>query len=135
MPQTLTKTPPEHSVTVVRPKQSDTPAPNDLLAAPHAVGVEEVTAKLRTHPHHGLDHAKAAELIEQHGYNELAEKPPEPWWKRLARQFNDLTIWVLLGAAVLSLIFGDLVDALAILGIVVLNGLLGFFQEERAGRA
>jgi Ca2+-transporting ATPase len=42
---------------------------------------------------------------------------------------------VLFAAAVISAITGDLIDAAAILAIVVINGLLGFFQEERAGRA
>jgi Ca2+-transporting ATPase len=103
--------------------------------APHASSVEETCRRLVTHPQRGLSDSRAAELIKRLGYNELEEKPPEPWWKRLGRQFHDLTIYVLIGAAIISLIFGEWVDTLAILAIVVLNGLLGFLQEDRAGRA
>ena len=61
--------------------------------------------------------------------------PPAPWWRRLGGQFKDLVIWILIAAAVISGVAGETVDAVVILAIVVLNGLLGFLQEERAGRA
>src|SRR6266567_2696429 len=83
----------------------------------------------------GLSRSAAAALIEEYGYNELDEKPPEPSWKRLARQFNDLTIWILFAAACIAVAFGEWMDGMAILAIVILNGLLGFVQENRAGRA
>ncbi len=107
----------------------------DIEAAPHASSIEEICRRLVTHPQRGLSDSRAAELIQRLGYNELEEKPPDPWWKRLGRQFHDLTIYVLIGAAIISLIFGEWVDTLAILAIVVLNALLGFLQEDRAGRA
>ena len=101
----------------------------------HAQHVDQVLAQHETDPTRGLTGGQARDRLEAHGPNRLDEPPPSPWWRRLTRQFRDLVIMVLLAAAVISAITGDLIDAAAILAIVVINGLLGFFQEERAGRA
>jgi magnesium-transporting ATPase (P-type) len=53
----------------------------------------------------------------------------------LTAQFSNLVIWVLIGAALVSAALGEVVDGIAILAIVVLNALIGFFQEYRAERA
>ena len=50
-------------------------------------------------------------------------------------QFKDLVIWILIIAAVISGVLGEWVDAIAILAIVLLNGVIGFLQEERAEQA
>lgn len=69
------------------------------------------------------------------GPNQLQEAPPEPAWKKLVTQFKDLVIWILIVAAVVSGALGEWVDALAILAIVLLNGVIGFVQEQRAEQA
>lgn len=56
-------------------------------------------------------------------------------WRRFLGQFQDLVIWILIVAAVISGVMGDVVDTVAILAIVLLNGLIGFFQQERAEQA
>src|SRR5262249_6420916 len=53
----------------------------------------------------------------------------------LASQFSSLVIWVLIGAAIVSGMLGEMVDGIAIIAIVLLNALVGFFQEYRAERA
>jgi len=53
----------------------------------------------------------------------------------LAGQFGNLVIWVLIGAALISVALGEVVDGVAILAIVVLNALIGFFQEYNAEQA
>ena len=58
-----------------------------------------------------------------------------PWYRVFARQFADVLIGILLIAGVISLILGEVGDALTILVIVILNGLLGFLQEWKAERA
>jgi Ca2+-transporting ATPase len=54
---------------------------------------------------------------------------------RLAKQFNELVVWIPVAAAVVSGFLQDWVETVVILSIVLLNGLIGFLQEERAGRA
>lgn len=88
-----------------------------------------------THALAGLDPSRIEPLRRRHGFNELVAAPPRRWWKRLGGQFQDLVIWVLLVAAIVSATAGQWVDACVILAIVILNGILGFLQEERAGRA
>jgi Ca2+-transporting ATPase len=83
----------------------------------------------------GLDAAAVVRARARYGYNELTEAPAPPWWKRMAGQFNQLVIWILVAAAAISGVLGDWVDSAVILAIVALNGVLGFLQEERAGRA
>jgi len=56
-------------------------------------------------------------------------------WKKLAGQFSDLVIWILIVAAVIAGVIGEWVDTVAILAIVLLIGMIGFMQEERAERA
>lgn len=80
----------------------------------------------------------AAAVVERQaivGKNRLTEAPPVSVWIRLASQFRDLVIWILIVAAVIAGISGEWVDTVAILAIVILNGLIGFTQEQRAERA
>ena len=107
----------------------------DASLLPHALTIEKVLQAYGTHPSLGLSEAEVSQRRDRHGYNVLAEEPPPPWWLRLAHQFRGLVILVLLAAGIISGISGDWIDAAAIFAIVILNGLLGFLQEERAGRA
>jgi Ca2+-transporting ATPase len=82
-----------------------------------------------------LSEAQASERLSKHGPNELAQAPPVSALKRLLRQFSDLVIWILIVAAVISGVVGEWADSLAILSIVLLNGIIGFLQEGKAERA
>ena len=80
----------------------------------------------------GLPETEAARRLEEHGSNELTEAGTKSPWRILAEQFTSLLIIILVIAAVVSAALGDLEDAIAILAIVVLNGVLGFRQEYKA---
>ncbi len=80
----------------------------------------------------GLAEEEATRRLSVHGRNELPEAPPPSPWRILGSQFASLIIWVLIGAALVSGLLGEWIDAGAILAIVLLNGLLGFLQEYRA---
>ncbi len=80
----------------------------------------------------GLNAAGVRERLARHGENRLASMPPRSKWLLLADQFKSLLILVLIAAAVLAGSIGDLKDAVVILVVVVLNALLGFWQEHRA---
>jgi len=83
----------------------------------------------------GLADMQLPALRVNYGRNELTGAAGEALWQTLLRQFNDLVIWILIAAAVLSGLLGDHTDAIVILAIVLLNGALGFLQERRANKA
>jgi Ca2+-transporting ATPase len=83
----------------------------------------------------GLSHEESAQRRAEHGPNVLVEAPPRSRWALFAAQFADYMILVLLGAALIAGLVGDIADALVIAAIVVLNAVIGFVQEYRAERA
>lgn len=101
----------------------------------HALPLEDVLALFGADANHGLPTDQVLSLRAKYGLNQLAEVPPVPRWRRFLGQFTDLVIWILIVAALISGAMGDWPDTVAILAIVLLNGLLGFFQEERAEQA
>ncbi len=104
----------------------------DLSPVIHATPLDAVLKLFEADGERGLRSEQVAKLRARHGWNQLAEAPPTPLWTRILGQFKDLVIWILIVAAVISGMVGEWPDAVAILAIVLLNGLLGFFQEERA---
>jgi Ca2+-transporting ATPase len=83
----------------------------------------------------GLMPEDAAARLALQGPNELPEASPPSPWLIFGAQFFSIIIWVLIGAAVISGLLGEWLDALAILAIVFLNAVLGFIQEYRAERS
>lgn len=83
----------------------------------------------------GLADEEALRRIEKYGYNELAEAKKKSQLQLLLEQFKSVLIAVLLAATIISALLGELLDAAVIFSIVVLNALLGFFQERKAERA
>lgn len=80
----------------------------------------------------GLSDAEAARRLAKVGENALSEAPPRTAIAVLMAQFRSVFTLVLLIAAIVAGATGDLRDALIILAVVVLNALLGFYQEYRA---
>ncbi|MCA9230633.1 MAG: cation-transporting P-type ATPase [Planctomycetales bacterium] len=101
----------------------------------HAMDVEGVVGLLETDVSSGLTAPIAASRLAQYGPNTIQAKTATRWYQVLGRQFVDVLIFILLVAAAISLSVGEIVDAVTILAIVVLNGLLGFVQEWKAERA
>ncbi len=108
---------------------------DDVPAAFHSLPVEELIAKLGGRADTGITQREAARRLEQYGPNTLRTVRRIPWYAILFRQFINVLIFVLLIAALVSFAIGELGDAVTILAIVVLNGLLGFIQEWRAEQA
>ncbi len=98
----------------------------------HAIPFNNAAEALRCDPANGLAHDEARRRLELHGPNELPSAPPPSLLILFLSQFSSLIVWVLIGAAIISGLLEDWLDAAAILAIVFLNGLLGFFQEYRA---
>jgi len=100
----------------------------------HQQPAEAVLEALRTSGE-GLAAAEAQRRLAEHGPNALREGRRRTALGMLAAQFTDFMILVLIGAAVISGLIGDVVDTIAIVAIVVLNAVVGFVQEYRAERA
>ena len=101
----------------------------------HALSVEAVVTALSTALGDGLDDEEVVRRQRREGFNELPEAPPPSLVKLFLSQFTSVIIWVLLGAAIVSGLLEDWLDAAAIMAIVFLNGVLGFIQEFRAERS
>ena len=97
---------------------------------------EEALAEQRVDPEQGLSFDEAAHRLELVGYNELETAKGPTALQQFIGQFNDLIVWVLIAAALVSgPLLGQWIDAIAIIVIVFVNGALGFIQEYRAEQA
>jgi Ca2+-transporting ATPase len=83
----------------------------------------------------GLSSTEAQRRLAEFGPNEIRREQQTTRLTLLVRQFASPVIWLLLGASVLSAALGELLDAIAIGAIVVVNAVIGFLQEHRAERA
>ena len=83
----------------------------------------------------GLAADEVAQRQQRHGPNRLPEPPPRRWWQRLLEPFRDVMVLVLLAAAVVSGLIGDLADTLVIGLIVLLNAAISTWQAWRADQA
>jgi len=102
----------------------------DLPETPHARSVEEIAISLSTGPT-GLSEAEATIRLERFGRNVIKEEKTS----RLViflRQFKSLLVIILILAAVVSLIVADFKDFIIIVLIILVNGIIGFWQEVKA---
>ena len=100
----------------------------------HNLSAEDVLAKLGTSAT-GLSAQEAAQRLTADGANELKEGKRISPLHIFLGQFKSLIIWILIAAGVLSGVLGDWVDALAILAIVILNVVIGFYEEFHAEKS
>jgi len=106
-----------------------------LELAWHAMPVDEVVKRLDTNTGKGLDASEAAGRLATYGPNRLPEGKTRGPFKRFLAQFNNVLVYVLLAAGFTKLMLNLWIDASVILGVVVINGLLGFVQEGKAEKA
>ena len=104
-------------------------------APPHALSAEEIARRFDVEPLAGLSSADAADRLARFGPNVIPEKGRRSVVRMLLAQFTDFMIVVLIAAAFVSGLVGDVKDSLAIVLIVILNAFIGFAQEFRAERA
>lgn len=101
----------------------------------HDQPLTTLTTQLATDVQQGLSPQEAAARLHRWGANVLHTGKAVSPLALLAGQCSSLVIWVLIGAAVVSVALGEVADGIAILTIVVLNALIGFAQEYRAEQA
>lgn len=104
---------------------------------------EKVVSELKTDINKGLSSSEAKDRLEKNGPNSLGEEKKVPLWKKFFAQFADAMVVILIAAAVLSAFmaikenngFEGWVDVIVILAIVILNAILGVYQEGKADQA
>lgn len=101
----------------------------------HSIDVPEVARALGTDVRVGLSRQSAAERLRQFGPNRLPAPPRRPAWLRFLRQFHNVLIYVMLGAAVITLAIGHFIDTAVLMAAVIVNAIIGFIQEGRAETA
>ena len=109
---------------------------------PHRQAVDDVLATLGTHARSGLSQGEAQERLGRYGRNELTAEPPVSAWRKFLAQFTDVLVILLMVAGAVSaglwLYERDAAlpyEAIAIFAIVMLNALMGYFQQARAEQA
>ncbi len=110
---------------------------NDCSAiseSPWSASVSEVMDAFCACPD-GLTGETARERLLQYGPNQIAISERISPWKLLLRQFRSLIVALLVSAAIVSALVGDWVEAIAVLAVVVINALVGFFTEWKANRS
>lgn len=100
----------------------------------HHLEVDETLAVLSAQ-RDGLSDGDVRSRTARYGTNQIARDEGPGWWVVLGRQFASPLIWALLVSAVGAFAFGEIVNGAVVLTVVVLNSLIGFVQEYRAGQA
>ena len=100
----------------------------------HTFSENDIYSELKT-SEKGITSADAEERIKTYGLNELTKKKENTALKILISQFKSFLVGLLIVAMIVSYIIGEHIDAYVIGIIVILNALLGFFQEYRADKA
>ncbi|MFZ5579799.1 MAG: cation-translocating P-type ATPase [Pseudomonadota bacterium] len=101
----------------------------------HALAGSEALARLSTSELGGLSHEEAHQRLERVGPNRLPSGPRRSPLIRLLLQFHNPLIYVLLAAGLVTLALRHYIDAGVILGVVVINAIIGFIQEGKAEQA
>lgn len=102
--------------------------------APYQLEGAEVLTALSASSY-GLTREEGERRLADYGPNELIEEPPPGFWVRLADQLKETLVLVLIAAAVISGFLGEILDAVVIMAIVILNAMLGVIQESKAERS
>ncbi len=97
--------------------------------------VDECVKELDTNIETGLTEQEAEKRLKKYGPNVFREGENPSVWEMLWSQINNILIWILIAAAVISVIAGELTDAVIIVSVIMLNAVIGIVQESKAEKA
>src|ERR1044072_6130792 len=100
----------------------------------HTSTTEDVLKELQSNID-GLTEEEVANRMQKYGPNQLQEKKKRPVWLLFLMQFKDVMILILMVAAIISAVVGDVKDMIVILIIIIINAVVGFVKEYRAEKA
>ena len=115
----------------MRTMQHNTPPQTDW----HLLDAGEALARQRSDGARGLSATEAQARLDRYGPNELVERGRNSPFAILLEQITEPMVLILLIAASVSLLLGEVKSVIAILAIVILNAILGVVQEYRAEKA
>lgn len=101
----------------------------------HSLEANAALDEFKVDPHRGLSSSEADERQRQYGRNELPKSSQDSAFRIFIRQFQDPFIYVLLASSLLAILLGKITDGFVVLGVVIINSIIGFIQEFRAGKA
>lgn len=101
----------------------------------HALEVDEVRTHVETDLESGLTTESVTSRQDEFGKNVLPEKEKTPEIIKFLRQFNDVLVYVLLAAAVVTGFLGEYIDTIVIVLVVTIIGVVGYLQENKAEEA
>lgn len=101
----------------------------------HKLTIQEVMESVHSNAERGLEEEEAQKRLKKDGYNEMQEAERASAFILFISQFKDFMVLVLLVATLVSALLGEYIDAIAIIAIVLLNGVLGFIQERKAEKS
>ncbi|WP_442603891.1 calcium-translocating P-type ATPase, SERCA-type [Paenibacillus sp. KN14-4R] len=101
----------------------------------YQLSAEEVLRVSKVDPHQGLEWEEAKGRREEAGFNELTDGPTVSPITLFLNQFKDFMVLILMAATLISGLLGEYMDAITIVAIIIINGVLGFIQEFRAERS
>ena len=99
------------------------------------MNIGDAVKRLDTNTAKGLDTNEASQRLTKYGPNRLPEGKKQSAFMRFLHQFNNILVYVLLAAGFVKMMVGLWLDSAIILGVVILNALLGFIQEGKAEKA
>jgi Ca2+-transporting ATPase len=113
-----------------------TSVPSDNEAEWYALAPDEVCRRLDVDPATGLSAGEVVARRQRYGPNKLAEEAKEPSWRAFLRQYRDLMQLVLVAAAVVSIVaLQDVSTGLVVIGLTVVNAVMGLHQEGKAAES
>ncbi len=101
----------------------------------HNQSIESVTDNYNSNNEMGLTDVQVIENRKKYGENRLIESGKRTILHMILDQFKDFTVMILIMASIISIALGEKVDGIVIIGIVVLNAVLGVYQENKASNA
>jgi cation-transporting P-type ATPase F len=114
------------------PDPAISPADDASGVAWHADSAEAAAQRLAVDSNTGLTEDEAASRLTRHGANRLTERPGKPAWRRFAEQVMQPLVLVLIAAGAVTAALGEVVDASVIFGVVLVNAIIGYWQEAKA---
>ena len=105
---------------------------DELIRDPHNEAIEAVLTRLKVSPATGLSNTQITSRQGKFGPNRLKGQKPRPAWMRFLDQFNNVLIYVLIAAAFTTALLEHWIDTSVIIGVVLINAVIGHVQEGKA---